>query len=709
MSALVGDSMALRSNRRDLAALLAIEAHRLAPNAESEAALFGTFTGSPGAERIVHTGLTMRSITSGDASYLPDGHTIVVGDELGAMHLLDMDTGTSEVLPALSDHGGWPVSAVAAQGRYVAAGWRELYEGESAVFTVWDLQTSEQRFPPVTVDFRIGDIAISDDGSTVAVSGGKEMRALIFDAATGAQRAEVETLEAPEGARNGIVTAELEFTPDGGLAVGSQAGVLRIVDPETGRERQRFEGPQESSHAFIGFVNGGREIVAAGEPFVRYDLATGERLMTSSRPPDEHSCNNFAAVERIGALLCGEWTGRVLAFDLETGAPLGALLNSQQGDVCGLAVSPDGTRVAEVAACTSEDVTIVEWRVDGGGPISRLALDTPNRTGVNQFGFRGTDALVADHVNEEGEWRTTVLDAIDGRQLASFEDVFGLVPTNDPRLAAVIYDDGETPPTFGSVRHPAPANRAGRSSIPASRWTNGGPTAAVAMVFEHASSVLRTFDLATGRRIEPTIDLPDRVWTASDLVFAADALYFVMEDQSDGGDRWLIQRRDRSTGAVLAETSGANYQKFAFNGGVAVAATLNGHVVELDPTTLEVVGAPFPGTNGAVFSLAIDDAGRRLLVRAADGSLRVLDIATRTQLGDPIDTGVVIGNATLRPDGLAAAAATDQGVVIWDLDPAHWVEAACELAGRNMTRQEWNRYLGDLADYHVTCPDHPPG
>jgi hypothetical protein len=31
LSALVGDSMALRSNRRDLAALLAVEAHRLAP------------------------------------------------------------------------------------------------------------------------------------------------------------------------------------------------------------------------------------------------------------------------------------------------------------------------------------------------------------------------------------------------------------------------------------------------------------------------------------------------------------------------------------------------------------------------------------------------------------------------------------------------------------------------------------------------------
>jgi hypothetical protein len=67
----------------------------------------------------------------------------------------------------------------------------------------------------------------------------------------------------------------------------------------------------------------------------------------------------------------------------------------------------------------------------------------------------------------------------------------------------------------------------------------------------------------------------------------------------------------------------------------------------------------------------------------------------------------VAGNATLRPDGLAAAAVTDQGIVVWDLDPAHWAEEACELAGRNMTREEWDRYLGDLANYRATCDQYP--
>ena len=57
LTALVSNAAALRANRRDLAALLAVEAHRMAPSAATESALFGTFTASPGAVRTVHTDL----------------------------------------------------------------------------------------------------------------------------------------------------------------------------------------------------------------------------------------------------------------------------------------------------------------------------------------------------------------------------------------------------------------------------------------------------------------------------------------------------------------------------------------------------------------------------------------------------------------------------------------------------------------------------
>ena len=44
---------------------------------------------------------------------------------------------------------------------------------------------------------------------------------------------------------------------------------------------------------------------------------------------------------------------------------------------------------------------------------------------------------------------------------------------------------------------------------------------------------------------------------------------------------------------------------------------------------------------------------------------------------------------------------------LWDLEPDQWVAAACRVAGRNLTRDEWNAHIGDLAPYRATCPELP--
>jgi hypothetical protein len=43
------------------------------------------------------------------------------------------------------------------------------------------------------------------------------------------------------------------------------------------------------------------------------------------------------------------------------------------------------------------------------------------------------------------------------------------------------------------------------------------------------------------------------------------------------------------------------------------------------------------------------------------------------------------------------------GVNVWDIDPEHLRAAACVLAGRNLTRTEWDTYVGALGPYRKTC------
>jgi hypothetical protein len=59
--------------------------------------------------------------------------------------------------------------------------------------------------------------------------------------------------------------------------------------------------------------------------------------------------------------------------------------------------------------------------------------------------------------------------------------------------------------------------------------------------------------------------------------------------------------------------------------------------------------------------------------------------------------------ATIRPDGKELAVSTQEGVVVWDLDPGHQFDAVCRLAGRDLTEAEWRRYLPQLGEPRSTC------
>lgn len=92
-----------------------------------------------------------------------------------------------------------------------------------------------------------------------------------------------------------------------------------------------------------------------------------------------------------------------------------------------------------------------------------------------------------------------------------------------------------------------------------------------------------------------------------------------------------------------------------------------------------------------------------------DGSLMVTtdDLTAAARLwrvdglqlvGGPIDA---VGG-TIHPDGSAVVVGGDPARSL-PMDPAVWAAAACETAGRNLTREEWQRYFAD-EEYRRTCP-----
>ena len=66
-------------------------------------------------------------------------------------------------------------------------------------------------------------------------------------------------------------------------------------------------------------------------------------------------------------------------------------------------------------------------------------------------------------------------------------------------------------------------------------------------------------------------------------------------------------------------------------------------------------------------------------------------------------TGYVFSVA-LSPDGKWLATGSFDGIIdLWPGNLEEWKQLACRIVNRNLTQDEWSRYLGDNEPYRKTC------
>jgi WD40 repeat protein len=150
---------------------------------------------------------------------------------------------------------------------------------------------------------------------------------------------------------------------------------------------------------------------------------------------------------------------------------------------------------------------------------------------------------------------------------------------------------------------------------------------------------------------------------------------------------------------------------FSPDGRWLAAATVGGRVVVWDARTWRQHGTWTAvrgvGTDSVVFTpdsdfLVTGGAGQAAIwnvEQGASGGVR-LDV-------DPSrpDANVLVG---VRDDGTLVTFTEGTGVREWDVSPEGLLEHACTVAGRNLSRQEWDDVLPDRP-YERTCPQYPDG
>jgi WD40 repeat protein len=129
----------------------------------------------------------------------------------------------------------------------------------------------------------------------------------------------------------------------------------------------------------------------------------------------------------------------------------------------------------------------------------------------------------------------------------------------------------------------------------------------------------------------------------------------------------------------------------------------SGQVWTIDTRTWKGRGLPLTGhVDPGDFALAPGD--RLLATTARDGTAQLWDVESGRAIGSPLSLGVARPvSAAFTAGGTALVTLADDGRgAVWDLRPQSWQLRACAIAGRPLTRAEWQDALPGRA-YAPAC------
>jgi WD40 repeat protein len=130
-----------------------------------------------------------------------------------------------------------------------------------------------------------------------------------------------------------------------------------------------------------------------------------------------------------------------------------------------------------------------------------------------------------------------------------------------------------------------------------------------------------------------------------------------------------------------------------------------------DVAARELTVPPLKGHTNRVLSMSFSPDGQLLASGSSDNTIMVWNVESGTPLGPPLTGHTnVVSSVHFSPDGQKlASGGSDSNIMLWDVNVELGPRRACEIANRNLTREEWNQFIGAEQPYRLTCPDFPSG
>ena len=108
-----------------------------------------------------------------------------------------------------------------------------------------------------------------------------------------------------------------------------------------------------------------------------------------------------------------------------------------------------------------------------------------------------------------------------------------------------------------------------------------------------------------------------------------------------------------------------------------------------------------------VWSVAFSPDGKTLVSGSNDGTVRLWDVTTQQQIGDPLNGhDGVIRSVAFSPDGKTLVSGGADGTArLWDVSYLVGTAARlCDSVQRSLSSAEWTQYVSAGPAYRTVCP-----
>ena len=671
----------------DLALLLALEANRLNDNAESQQAIARSLQVSGLPDNTAPYPVSDPTNLNLAIALSNDSRVMAVGNARGGVSLIDPFTRRSVAASIRMGRGYLENAAFDASGSLLAIA------DNSGRILVHDLANpghggryvGDGRSPyTASLAFSSGDrwlIGVTASG-TATVWPVAQSRDDLGRAVTGADGGPVQVAAWSPHA-DLVAIATQRFVTVRSWPSGAVAATLPVAPPQVGTS---------TSSVALSFSPDGRLLAVEEAGSVEmFDATAGFRVDdVLSGLPTSGGSDGLTFSPNGTTLVAGSWR-TLVAWDLVTRQPE-TITGLGTGGSFPLGVTAGGTILAAYVDRAADLIDVGVWNHGFASPFETL-LPAGSGSVAGIYSPDGTQLVVGDTAGRAQLWKTAPLTPI-GPELTFPKGVYlHFVWSPDGRTVAAARTDGTALLIDATTRH--------------MRWLTGHTGDVWNLAFSADSRLLAgagqdgtaiVWDLSTGTRTgRPLRGVGGAVYGVAfsrngRLALAADDGVTVYDTRT-----W---RQISTNDAISAKVA------FTPDGRMVAVGLQSGDTEFIDALTGRQIGRTLVGPAVTVSGVAFSPDGRTLAVTGGDSSW-LFDVSSESASAVLSPNLGPLHEPVFSSDGRKLMEGGSLGFVAqWSIDPNVWTVDACQLAHRNLTREEFAHYLPGIR-YHRTCPSRP--